>query len=236
MDLQDVLNILQYFLGKDKPDITLHPDTFNSMLKMANLKHYNIKLGLPQEYQVGMPLPRQVVEVTERNMQDLRPFKVMKGDKYKAPLIVDSDGYCDVPSDFYYPSSMSYKYFYSQTSHRLVKVRIVRDSTWDRLLASEIKRPTLKKPIANFQSDYIRFYPTDVKFINFNYWKLPTTPVYGYSTTGGYYSYDSTTSTQLQWDDINIIDIIYIMLADLGVNAEKQSITQAAEKVKATGK
>jgi len=156
------------------------------------------------------------------------------GDSTNPPLIVNASGEANIPTNMYYPSSMSFKYIKNAIT-RIRPVNIVTDSQWDELAGHSIKQPDKRNPIANFQANYIRFLPMDVQFIGFVYYRYPTDPHFAYTSTKGYVEYDATLSVQLEWDDINIVDIISIILFDLGISVGRGDIVQIADKFKKEG-
>lgn len=233
MNLGDVNYIIHYYLGQRDQDIVVHPEDFARRLHVAQLKHFKRKIGLPEAYQPGMPLPPQVFEITKVITDDLAPFKVYMGGTSPA-LAVDSNGESDLPSDFYYPSTCSYKYV-KDGEVNYKEVELVTDAKWLERISSFIARPSLKHPIGNIYGSKIRFYPHTLKYVEFMYLKVPTAPVYGVTRITGYPKYDSTTSTELEWNDTNIIDIIVQFLADMAITIDSQAVANFAEKSKLTG-
>jgi hypothetical protein len=53
---------------------------------------------------------------------------------------------------------------------------------------------------------------SDYEF-DLGYIRRPLKPVYATDTSEGYNKYDAFSSVDLEWDDINKIDILYIMLS-----------------------
>jgi hypothetical protein len=59
--------------------------------------------------------------------------------------------------------------------------------------------------------------------------------VYAYTIIDGFIEYNPTNSIELEWDELNQIDILYILLSDLGIVTAKADIFQISEKVKIQG-
>ena len=234
LNLDNIRNILHIFIQRKNPDFELSMEGYNHLLQLANLKQFKIKTGLPEEYQPGMPLPRQVIDFTTKLSEDIRQFKVSMGEGDIAPLMVNNTGFAEIPSDIYYPSSMSYKYV-TNSGMKIKIVNIENDLNWNKKLASSIMFPTLKNPIANFQSNYIRFNPVNVQYINFVYVRYPLSPVFAYEDSLGYNKYDPDSSTELEWSEMNKVDIISIMLGMIGINVERGDIIQIADKMRKEG-
>lgn len=232
MDLNEIRNRINYIVGiRKSKEHLLSPEDFNDLLKVNSLKHFKTKVGLPEAYRVGLPLPMQVYEQTKKNSNDLRPFKIVMGEKDKAALKVDKLGYATIPDDMYYPSSMLYKEKVGAVIKNRV-IDIVTDLDYLDRLHSNIKAPTYKNPIANFRSTYIAFMPRDLRFVIFTYLKYPREPYYAVQSSedSGVVVYDEFNSIQLEWDDINTIDIIALMLEDIGISIEAQEVMLFSDK------
>ena len=232
MDLSDVRDRLNYIIGEKKSkDHLLTPADFNNLLRVNNLKHFKKKVGLPEAYRIGLPLPPEVFEQTRKNSNDLRPFKVVMGEGDVQALRIDSNGFADIPPDLYYPSSILYK----DTVNGVIKNRevdIVTDMQWLSRIHSNIKVPTRQYPVANFRAQYIAFEPRTLRYVTFIYLRFPLDPVFAVTSTedSGTVIYNATDSVQLEWDDINIIDIISLILEDIGISIAAQEIMAYSDK------
>jgi len=235
MNLHEISQTIALILGAYEP--TQAPPTrqeFSLLLKVNNLKHFKQKTGLPEQYQPGMPLPAQVFEITQKMTQDLRRFKVFMGKKGTAPLMLDTNGYADVPSDMYYPSSFTYQYFTS-FKDRWRTVDVLTDEEYDKRLGSAVEQPTKYWPVCNFQKDFIRFVPIDMQYINFNYIRYPVDPEYVMKLENNIPEYDAANSTELEWDETNQIDIMMLVLVDLGMFLKREDIIKYATQAKTQG-
>jgi hypothetical protein len=229
MTLYDILQVCNLLGGKG-----LTPEQAELLIKTASLKHFKRKVGLPEQYQPGQPMPQQAFEITKKITQDLLPFKVHMGKSGTVPLYVDAYGYATTPSNLYYPSTMTYL---KSEAHGLTykPIDILDDQAWVDRVDDALTAPSVNRPVANFQVSYIRFSPIKNAWVEFIYLKYPDDPVFGYTQDRGFIEYDSANSTELEWDEANQVDIIAIMLSDLGVNMGRQDILQVAEKVKTQG-
>ena len=234
MTLNEIRNIINIISGEKLKGRVITPEDFELMLKVANLKHFKRKVGLPEEYQPGAPLPAQAFEITTKSTMDLSPFKVHMGRTGVMPLYVDTYGEAVTPSDMYYPSTMQYNYILNGVTKKR-NIDIVSDLEWTERSSDALTQPTDRNPVANIQDSYIRFSPITDKFVEFVYLRYPIDPVYAYSQDKGYVEYNASSSTELEWDEVNQIDIISILLFDLGINMGKGDILSYADKVKKEG-
>jgi len=228
------LRILVSTLVRDKAsDVNIVPEQWGLLLKMANLKHFKRKVGLPEEYTPGRPLPAQLPEISQRITDDLLPFKVFMG-RYGTPkLQIDQNGEAVIPTGFFYPLSLLYPVVEISLTYNEVKV--LTDSGWSDYMSSSIITPSKKYPICNFQKGYIRFSPKNMQSVEFTYLRRPVDPVYAYTSDSGFIQYDPVNSVELEWDEPNQIDILYMLLSDVGVVVTRGDIMQVAETVKTKG-
>ena len=228
MTLKDLLEIINYIVGKQFPDMKpLTPQNFNRLLQMANIQHFKRKIGLPEEYSPGMPIPTQAYNVSQMNTEDLRPFKV----NYVKSI---TDGQLTIPTNYYYHSSMMLG-FKSGSGTNYTKATVKTDDEWDDMVGSKVNYPTEYYPICNYQSDYIRFYPTTVRRVIFNYLRKPTTPNYAMTVSNGAMVYDDDNSVQLEWNESNQYDILSLILSNMGIALGKESVISMAEMKKQRG-
>lgn len=218
--------ILKTFLQNQRSNITLDYKDYNELINVAQLKHFKRKIGLPEEYQPGMPLPRQSIEITQKIEDDLRIFKVNYGDDQ--PVVKVINGKLDIPDDYYIVSTLSVPVKGGERN-----IEIVSDTQWNDRLDSKLIAPRKRYPICNFQHNFIRFSPPDIKYVKFIYYRYPKEAVYAVKRRSSYNAalfpeYDPDNSVELEWDDINIIDIIHILLTDLSIVVNKKDIANYA--------
>ena len=236
MNLGELFDLAGFIVQDIDPEKQVSPPEFELALKAANIKHFKQKIGLPEEYQPGMPLPRQVPEITMKITEDIRPFKVFMGRGAGAnatPLSVD-DGYATIPDDYYYPLSMVYRWVKDGAIVRR-NIDIVDDLEWGNRISDPLTKGTKKNPICNYQATEIRFQPDSILFVDFTYLRMPNEPVFATKYDDGYVQYDAANSTELEWDDINQLDILYKTLTDLGFGLKRGDVIQYAEQHKQQG-
>lgn len=233
MTLGEISYVITILAGELRPGFTLTPGRFNELLKFANIKQFKRKIGLPEEYQPGMPLPRETPEVTQKNSGDLRPFQVYMGDQNNPPLVVEN-GYADLPEDFYYFKSGMFVEA-TKPNPKEHFLTFLTDVEFNKQISSSIKIPTIWDPIANIQKGYIRIRPTSIKRIHFIYYRVPKDPYFAVKNDRGIAEYDPENSVELEWDFTNQIDITHMILYDLGIPIGKEAIIQTARERLAKG-
>jgi hypothetical protein len=229
MTLKDLLEIINYIVGKQFPDMRpLTPQNFNRLLQMANIQHFKRKIGLPEEYSPGMPIPTQAYNVSQMNTEDLRPFK----ESY--PITLEKTGSFSIPDKYYYHSSLMVG-FKAGSGTNYTKAIVVTDDQWDDMVGSKVNYPTEYCPICNYQANFIRVYPKDALRVIFSYLRKPSTPYYAMKQLNGVMVYDDDNSEQLEWNESNQYDILALILSNMGIALGKESVIQMAEMKKQRG-
>lgn len=218
MNLDFILRLTNRLLGEKNPRSDhLTPEMITKFLSLANWKKFKI-------------------ETEADNMDNLLPFKVVMGDHNSMPLTIDKYGIADKPANYYKNHSMVYNHVINGVGHERVIEVVPRDETFDDLVASSIDKPTRYFPLANIQATTIRFSPKDLRYVNFIYIKKPDEPVYAYKTDKGYVQYDEGDSVQLQWDEVNQVDVIYFLLELLGLSLKKGELVKQIQQQKVSEK
>lgn len=233
MNIGEIISILSFWIGDKKPGLVVTKEDYERLLHLCQLRHLKKKIGLPEEYQPGQPIPRQVIEISKMNTVDIAPFKRYMGGQ-NASLSVNKYGIANLPSDYYYPSALQIK-LVRGAEVKMRDVKILSDKEYSERTGSFIRLPNLYFPIANFQNGFIMFSPKNVKYADFWYIAIPEKPVYAVTYTHGYPQYNSSASTELAWNETNTIDIMVMVLGELGINMTSSDIIQIAEKSKITG-
>jgi len=234
MTLEQVRDLVALITADKGIDVNLNGDDLADLLNLAQLKYYKLKIGLPEEYQPGMPLPRQAYEITDRMMEDLRVFKKVIGANTSTPITLDANGHYTLPSDYFIATSFTYAYVVSGAPYDR-EIKRLNDLQYNKAITKVASKPDEWYPVCNLQSTFIRFSPILTGNISMVYLRFPVKPVYAVKETDGYYEYDSVNSTELEWGDMQIIDIITILLGDLGLELKSADIINYSENLKAKG-
>jgi len=256
---QFIYDFINYVSGKTQNSNVLTPEQFPTVVHSASLSYFEDLVGDTKEYRPGMPFPSRQDGLTESIDNSLEPFKVILDISTNNPLKVNAQGIAQKPTDFYKRLSLSYWHIENKVSRKLRDILVVNDDAWVNRLSSALSLPTLKQPIANFQNNYIRFYPLVNTRVNFTYRKLPVKPIYDYYITSiGEYKYlapgtshtllageegsggetsgvVASSSVELEWADIDKLNIISKILSLQGINIRDRQIIEYAELIKQKG-
>lgn len=201
MTLNEIRYILGQYISRD-----VRPEEFDTLIDSAQRTHF-----------------RNVIAINDE--VSLRPFKVNKGiDTGTTPLFV-TNGIAILPSDFF-----AYQSAYNVVDGEPRQAEEVSDFEFDNRRQHSIETPTLLFPLINLQKSTVRVLPKTVQYLTFQYIKKPATVHFGYTASRGYIEYNPATSTELEWDEANQIEIIGLALNSLGVQASTDDIKQKARK------
>ena len=102
-------------------------------------------------------------------------------------------------------------------------------------LASYYDYPDGSNAIYTIFRDYIQFSPNDLYSANIIYLKKPEDMVWGYVLNGAVPEYSEALSTQPEWNDTDMNEIIYLALSYIGVNLKDPDVSQFAQLKTQTG-
>jgi hypothetical protein len=136
-----------------------------------------------------------------------------------------SDGQVTFASDYLHMIGNAY----TVTGSTINAVRFVSEDELPFALTSQLRSVSTSKPIAKDTSVGFQIYPQSTQTGFYNYLRRPVTPVLGYTQTGRTITYDPNTSTQLEFTDVYINNIIARALKFWGINMAEQDIQQFAQ-------
>ena len=219
MNLFQLYELLHVAANKDVMSNWLTPEQFQTELQAKSILLMRDKLGLPGRYQPGTfsggSGASRVIET------DLVPFYV---DSTQAI----SNQQTDI-SNWYYINS-----FYTDDS---VFPEIISNQELATRINHPTKTPTSDFPVAVIVDKGLKIWPASIVSANVIYYKKPKTPVFKTSVNDdGELVYDAINSVDFEWRDECRLEIVHLIMQDLGVNIEKQDLEQLAQKLVETGK
>jgi len=112
-------------------------------------------------------------------------------------------------------------------SPRRFPVKLLREDEIASRLNSQRRTPTAKRPCAEeVAPGSFLLYPAQVHGGTIRFFRKPVAPVFGYTQVGRAITYNSGTSTQLEWTEPYLNKVIFKALAFLGVNLSDDKIAQ----------
>lgn len=211
---------MQYAINKSQNGF-FSPDEFNLVINQAQTQFLDYLLGEFQTYQVGRPISRVQYGNNETTRQRLTPF--IKS----ATLTVDGNGVVNYPSNYQQTDTM--------WTSSYGRVKFVSQDHLASYLSSRID-PIATNPIYMLNMYGFKFYPNTIGSAIVNYIETPNEIVWGYTVDGnGLPVYDSNTSVDPRWYDVDMMEIIARALRIVGVNLQSNVVSQYANEIKIQG-
>ena len=145
-------------------------------------------------------------------------------DSGTVPLIISASGTATTPPDFERHIDATVIYEGKQE-----QVERVENWEWHHRLGQAIEVPTRKYPIMSYYGTTIKFAPPNLQYCNFTYLSTPPEAVYAYKSENGMVVYDPVNSVELLWTEHDQIEIIKILLQELGVIVSTEQIKSKTE-------
>ena len=118
---------------------------------------------------------------------------------------------------------------YTVSGSTINNVRFLNEDELALALKSQLRLVSDSNPIAIDASVGFKLYPAAIQSGFYNYLRRPATPVLGFTQSGRTITYNSGTSTQLEFTDVYINNIISRALKFWGINMAEQDIQQFAQ-------
>ena len=225
MTIDQVYKFVDFIIKKSNSGGYLTPDEFNLIINRAQIQYFNKLYGNQNDYRYDRPVPKIAYAITEKISNSLSPFL-----SDSTALVVDGNGQVNIPSDLF--QTVSITHTIDGIEYEITRVE------QDRIannLSSYYDSPTSDFPIYSQLRTKFQFYPKDLATASLFYLKKPTDMVWGYTTVSGRPVYNSGTSVQPLWKDMDMNEIIYIALSYIGVNLKDPDVSQFAQLKTQTG-
>ncbi len=231
MTLFEQWELVNYIANKDYEGNVIPPERFKKLCVVVNMDLFKVKMGLPEDYQLGAPISRQYLDATQRLTDETRFLK-----KRVAAQAVAS-GVVAYPEDYFGFDAMRYGYQRQVDGSPKViwkPVEMLTEDQYSDRAGNSIKEPTAKNPVCLIRSDGIYVYPTAIVQVDFAYIKYPLDPVFDYTVSSGYIS-EGTSPTEYEWQVHLHRDLTMMILSYMSINIREQQLEQYAEQHKTQG-
>jgi hypothetical protein len=223
----DIIKIVNLVQNKDLNGNALNQEDYASAINTHSLRLFKRKLGLPEEYSKDQPVSQEGVDVSKKIDQDLSPF-LDTVTVSKVGNTIDLTSYNPAFIASFIPVPQGLRGFDEVTLGEKP----------DRMI-NAITHPTLDDPIVVRRGkSKFDLFPSGILGAEVTYYKYPTPAVIAWTRNATTLrpEYDSVNSVELEWDDINKMDIAYMILRDAGVNLQRRDIEVYANDLVKSGK
>ena len=202
--LNDYYNFFQYIVRKER-GVFVTPAQFTQ----------NLDAGQLDCFEEWFKLYGENNEVHDA----IKPFRVYQ------PFTSDGSGYVTYPSNCVHVLGSPFTIFGSAVTNP----KWVNEDELPFALTSQLRAVSNAYPIIVDSSAGFSIYPQTTQIGAYFYLRRPLTPVFGYTQSGRTITYDSSTSVQLEWNELYINNILAKSLRYAGVNMNEQGVAQFAE-------
>jgi hypothetical protein len=117
-----------------------------------------------------------------------------------------------------------------------VLVELVDESEYMMRKTSSLTPINVFYPVYRILGDNLVISPKTITRTEYSYLRLPTDAVVAVTLDANYNEvYDAANSVELEWNDLDKLEIISIILGDVGLNLRSSDIITASEQLKAKG-
>lgn len=242
----DIYSLCRYLVNKEQQSGYMNIDDFNLNSKMANVVLLKEKLGLSNDYNLGVPISRR-----QKGLSSISEDQVIQF-KEKSPISFSS-GIASLPAEYFH-------YETARVSGAYEPVEMLNSAELSRRLNNAIDTPDELFPAAEIIGNSIYIYPTTITAATLIFYRYPVTPVTDFyidangeiiimaegathilasGETGSAGQTAGTTVTSLtvehEWGRDCAIEMAWIILKNMGVNTSRADVFQVADKIQKEG-
>lgn len=226
MSLWDMFSLIKFITNKDFSGNIITPERFKELIKVTNIDLFRNKYGLPEEYQPGRPVPSEFADITIKNTDDLKAFKVF------LPNTPVNAGVLPFPSNYAHRNTVTYNFSKTINGAPTIlpkPVEILREAEFASRNGNYTKRPTTSNPIGVMRNNGIHIRPLTITSADFNYYRWPIAPVFSYTMGDGYIEYNASGSVEFEYPPDEGITLVRMMLSYISINLRESDILNYSE-------
>jgi hypothetical protein len=237
MDLKVIHDAIDFFAEKSQLGF-LSPAEKDAQLDRAQMMRFTELFSNPNEYGKGDALSHISYAKSQKVHDSLLPFK--KSVTFTSGNF--TSGIYPLPSGYMHLLSMVINYadVNAPDGVNYETVDIVSEDKWadrkkSQLIPASITRPLGRLMINSTPAKAIEMFPAQGYAGTLYYMKRPATPVFAYTQSGRVISYNSGGSTQMEWDDEEINNVVFKAMQLLGVNLQSSDVVGFFQQKDASG-
>jgi hypothetical protein len=262
ININEVKQYAEFLAKKWQSGAILSPDQFNLVIPNVVRNIVRKYYGLPEQYAPGMPMPAISADETQLvrdYLSKLKPIVAMTINDQGVATLPDDYIHKSTATYLYSTTSAVNQILLSAqapecndcddegstiqgaipskniTTDTPKPVRFLSDEQFDWAVASYIRKPTKEYPIAKMIADGIQFAPSNLGTVSFTYYRYPVNPVWGYTTAGGFNTYNALTSTNIELPEICAEEVVFTTLQRLGISIREPMLINWADQQRQKG-
>lgn len=242
MTIKEVHDFMLMVLRKERSGFVSH-EKIDDALDSAQMTVFMRLFGNPKEYQARRPVARYGAMMTQKIVDDLSVFKEVyefnanNYDVNSNPNGTGPDGALRLPTDYLHLLSLlNVVYDNNIQANRTRPFDTLNEDQLAERIDSQFLAPSALYPCAivagRLASDgnrYIQFLPEEGRSGKLWYLRRPAKPNYVYTVSNRVETHNAQASTDLEWADQVVNEIMMLALSLLGVNLGDMGVTQFAE-------
>lgn len=203
--VNEVFKLVKYRANKSGFNGNISPDDFNLLFPRAEIRYFNAEYAQYAKTQ-------KISDSLSKFMSD------------PIAITIDNAGKYTFPNDMLHVDAITA--FYQGVQYPVVKVEKDRVGTHT---SSQVEPPTAQFPIYTQYKSFLQFYPVNLANASLVYLKKPTATFWNYTLVNNRPVYNPTGSIDPLWSDVDIDNIIYKVLLDLGINFKDGDLMQFSQ-------
>lgn len=223
------------FLADKYMSRSISDDEFNQIIDVVSLDLFKLKVGLPEEYQMNAPFPRQAWQISNKISDDMRYFIT------EVAINKNNAGVFPYPANYGAFSSLRYSRILNNDCDapdvKTRTIELVTDAELSERLDNTIIPPNYDYPVGAWYAAGWKVYPQVINTVDLTYLRLPTTPVRGFifDPVTDLTQYDPATSVQLDYPKTLWIDFAVMCVKYLSINIREELLYQMAKDRQLSG-
>lgn len=179
------------------------PVRFNQAIELVNLQLFD---DYRKRYEQSLQMSDEIREFIERKGTNQAAFIPMA--EYNKHIVKGL-----LPDDYAYYISAGYMFTTKDdcdesTSQEFRQYEMLQHVDFEARISSQLLYPTITDPIACVEGDSLLVSPNGIDVSALTYFRLPITPVWGYTIVNTVAVYDPATSVDFEWPDILASEIV----------------------------
>jgi hypothetical protein len=220
ININKVYRVVLAILNKEQRGY-LTPDQFNRLGRQAQLdlfekSFYDYNRAFIKESKVGGS--SEYGNIVANIQEKIDVFS-------KSGTLTFTSGIAPEPNDIYRTILI--------TINGDTEVEQVKKTELAYLNSSKLTAPTTSYPVYYAEGENIKIFPTTIASANIDYIKIPADPIWGYTSSGGAYTYASGSSTDFELHPSEETLLVTKILAYAGVVLKDPTVIQVAAQEEA---
>ena len=220
ININKVYRVVLAILNKEQRGY-LTPDQFNRLGRQAQLdlfekSFYDYNRALIKENRIGSS--SEYGDIAGNIQEKIDVFA-------KSATLTFTTGIAAEPNDLYRTILL--------TVNGDTEVEPVKKTELAYLNSSKLTAPSASYPVYYSEGENVKIFPTTITSANIDYIKIPLDPIWGYTSSGGAYTYASGSSTDFELHPSEESLLVTKILAYAGVVLKDPTVIQVAAQEEA---